>query len=146
LKSVPVAVIDTNIVVSGLITSNPESSLAAILDGMLNGRLQFVLSTALLDEYREVLQRPKLRKLHALQEHEIEKILEGISRNATWIEPTPSPLASPDPDDQHLWDLLTARPDAVLVTGDHLLFVNPPPGTIVQLPREFLENSLGTEP
>jgi uncharacterized protein len=113
---------------------------------LLSGRFQFVLSTALLDEYREVVQRPKLRKLHGLQDHEIERILEGISRNATWTEPTPSAFASPDPDDQHLWDLLTSRPDAVLVTGDRLLIENPPPGSIVQLPREFLESGLGTEP
>lgn len=32
-----------------------------------------------------------------------------------------SPFSTADPNDQHLWELLDAAPDAVLVTGDRPL-------------------------
>jgi uncharacterized protein len=47
-------VIDTNVVVVGLLTSHPDSPVARILDGMLAAAFAFVLSEALLAEYRVV--------------------------------------------------------------------------------------------
>jgi predicted nucleic acid-binding protein len=60
----PTAVIDTNIVVAGLLTAEAGSPTARILDGMRQGAFPFLLSTALLAEYREVLLREKTRKVH----------------------------------------------------------------------------------
>ena len=56
----PALVVDTNVVVSGLITSDATAPTARILDAMLRGELRFLLSEELLSEYRSVLLRPKI--------------------------------------------------------------------------------------
>ena len=113
----PLVVVDTNIVVAGLLTSNAESPVAAILDGMLSAAFPFALSQALLAEYRNVLGRPHLRQLHRLTVEEIDLVLTDIALHATLLAPPPGP-AAPDPGDQMLWDLLASRTDMRLITGD----------------------------
>lgn len=119
----PVFVIDTNVLVSGLLASNPESPLVRIVDGMLGAAFPFVLSEDLLAEYHTVLVRPRIRKLHGLSDHEIDTILMDIARHAIVLKPVAAihVPAAPDPGDQFLWNLLAARDDLVLVTGDKLL-------------------------
>lgn len=51
-------VLDTNIIVSALLRAG--SLPAAILDLALNGFVQLCVSEAVLAEYREVLERPRL--------------------------------------------------------------------------------------
>ena len=65
-------IIDTNVVVAGLLTGNATSPVARILDGMLAAAFPFVVSEALLAEYRAVLVRPALRKQHGLTVAEVE--------------------------------------------------------------------------
>jgi putative PIN family toxin of toxin-antitoxin system len=112
------AIIDTNVVVAGLLTARPESPVVRILDRMVAGAWPFVLSEALLAEYSAVLVRPKLRKAHGLSDQEIDAILIEITQHAIVLAPPPAREKAPDPDDQHLWDLLHAREDLLLVTGD----------------------------
>jgi putative PIN family toxin of toxin-antitoxin system len=119
----PAVIVDTNVVVAGLLTKQDTSPVARILDGMLGAAFPFVLSEALLAEYRAVLVRPVLRKLHGLTVAELEAILTDLAQHAIVLAPEstlPAPPA-PDPGDQLLWELLTARADLVLVTGDKLL-------------------------
>lgn len=116
-------IIDTNVVVAGLLTSHADSPVARILDGMLGATFPFVLSEALLSEYRAVLARPHLVKMHRLSADELDTILLELARHAIVLTPAKSdaiPLA-PDPGDQFLWDLLSSRDDLYLVTGDKLL-------------------------
>jgi putative PIN family toxin of toxin-antitoxin system len=116
----PVVIVDTNVVVAGLLTANDASPVARILDGMLVAAFPFVLSEALLAEYRTVLVRPSLRKLHGLTVAEVETILTDLAQHAIVLAPVAAQPA-PDPGDQLLWELLAARADLVLVTGDKLL-------------------------
>ena len=139
MKSPPVAVIDTNVVVSGVVSSRVDSSPVLLLDGMRLGRFPFLLSTALLEEYREILLRPKLRKLHRLDDEVIVELLARIAEHAEWLEPERTTASAPDPDDQHLWDLLAAHTGAVLVTGDKALLAEPLDGAEFYLPRAFVE-------
>ena len=116
-------IVDTNVVVAGLITRNDTSPVARVLDGMLGAAFPFVLSEALLAEYRAVLVRPVLRKLHGLTVAEVEAILTDLAQHAIVLRPVstpPAPLA-PDPGDQLLWELLATKADLALVTGDKLL-------------------------
>ncbi|WHZ19244.1 MAG: hypothetical protein OJF55_001393 [Rhodanobacteraceae bacterium] len=113
-------VVDTNVVVSGLITGHDDAPPARILDGMLSGRFPFVVSEALLAEYRDVLNRPKLRKRHGLAPDEIESLLVALAHNAIVLEPSAGP-AAPEPGDQFLWNLLVSHEGLCLVTGDALL-------------------------
>ena len=86
------------------------------------------MSKSLLAEYRAVLLRPKLCKLHGLSTEEIDTILTDIARHAIVLNPTKqveSAPPAPDPGDQFLWDLLATRLDLVLVTGDKRLLQDP---------------------
>ena len=137
--SPPVFVIDTNVVVAGLLTSSTHSPVASILDAMLSGTLIFLLSPALLTEFRSVLVRPRLIKLHDLTEAEIDRLLIELTANAIWCEPKPSSPA-PDRTDDHLWALPHAYPGSILITGDQLLLEHPPQQSAVISPRAWLDN------
>lgn len=119
-------IVDTNVLVAGLITAEPKSPTAMILDAMLTGDLLYLLSAELLREYRDVLLRPRLSRLHGLDESEIDQLLTDITANAIWREPPQdTDQAPPDPQDSHLWSLLASEPTAVLITGDRLLIQKP---------------------
>ena len=114
------AIIDTNVVVAGFPLEQESTPVARILIDMLEGSFPFVVSEALIAEYRDVLMRPRLRTLHGLAAAEIEAVLTGIAGHAIAIAPATGP-AAPDPGDQLLWDLLATRADLVLVTCDKRL-------------------------
>ncbi|RME70418.1 MAG: putative toxin-antitoxin system toxin component, PIN family [Planctomycetota bacterium] len=130
-------IIDTNVVVSGLLTADPRSPTARILDAMLQGGFPYLISQPLLEEYRAVLLRPRIRKRHGLSEREVDALLTEIVASAMMRAPDPSTSEIPDPGDAHLWALLASEPDARLVTGDRALVENPPPNADVILPAEF---------
>ncbi len=132
-------IIDTNVVVAGLLTSQPDSPVVRILDGMLAASFPFVVSEALLSEYRTVLLRPKLTKLHGLAEADIDTILTEIARHAIVlkVDATQPAAKAPDPGDQFLWDLLATRADLILVTGDKLLLQDPAMQQRVMPPQAF---------
>ena len=132
------AVIDTNVVVAGLLTVDASSPTARILDGMCRGAFPFLLSTDLLAEYREVLLRKKIRALHGLGEREVDVLLTALAANAIVREPV-ARTGAPDPKDDHLWSLVQSEARAVLVTGDRALAENPPPRISVLAPRQFVE-------
>jgi len=117
----PAAIVDTNVVVAGFPIAENPLPVAAILHGMLGGELTFVVSAALLDEYRDVLARPRLRKLHGLGDEALQALVARIEAIAEIVEPAATTASAPDPGDQMLWELLDARADAVLVTSDKLL-------------------------
>jgi putative PIN family toxin of toxin-antitoxin system len=133
----PVAVIDTNIIVSGLIGGEPGSPTAVILDAMLGGRFTYPLSLDLLAEYREVLLRPAIRRRHGLTEAEVEVILTELALNGTLHEPGPAAVDLPDAGDRHVWALLEDAA-AVLVTGDDPLRRRAPEPSRVLSPRQFV--------
>ena len=132
------AVVDTSVVVAGLLSANPDSPVSVILDRMLAGQIPFVLSVDLLDEYRRVLLRPKIRKRHGLTPEQIDCLLTAIVANAIIREPDRSG-AAPDPGDDHLWALLRACGNAILVTGDLRLIEEAPEFGSVVTARRFVE-------
>lgn len=131
-------VVDTNVVVSAVITADAASPPAVVLERMLNAEFNFVLSLDLLSEYRRVLLRPRIKKLHRLTESEIDILLEALATNGVIVDTTGRNEQAPEPGDNHLWRLLAARPGLNLITGDALLIENPPPKCRVLRPREFV--------
>ena len=132
-----VCIVDTNVVVSGLLGADSNSHPARILDAMLDGTLLYLMSGDLLNEYSSVLRRPSLVRLHGRTDDEIDRLLAGLVANAMWREPAVKSDA-PDPGDAHLWALLASYPQGQLVTGDRLLPENPPGGASVTSPRHFV--------
>lgn len=138
-------IVDTNVVVAGLLTGNAASPVARILDGMLAATFPFVVSEALLAEYRTVLVRPALRKLHGLTVAEVETLLTDIAQHAIVLVPmvavpvAPAAQPAPDPGGQRLWDLLAASADLLLVTGDKALLADRGMQPRVVTPLSFVE-------
>ncbi len=130
-------VADTNVVVAGLLTGSNTSPVARILDGMLRGTMPFVVSEALLAEYHTVLVRSGLRRQHGLTVTEVECVLTTLARHAIVLHPAKAAPA-PDRGDQMLWDLLAARPDLILVTGDKRLIADAGMRGRVVSPAAFL--------
>jgi len=135
----PAAVIDTNVVVSGLLTALSASPTVRILDAMLRGGFRFLLSIELLAEYRAVLLRPRIRLRHRLSEAEVDVLLADIATNGVVLE-VESPVAGEDlRGEAHLWRLLARDPSAVLVTGDKRLFNQPARKSRALTPRIFAD-------
>lgn len=133
-------IIDTNVVVAGLLSNQVDAPTSRILDGMLVAKFAFVVSTQLLAEYRDVLCRPKLRKLHGLSADELDTVLTELALHAIVLTIAPAPMA-PDPGDQHLWGLLAVRDDLVLITGDTRLLESNDWPQRVRSPRQWLDET-----
>jgi putative toxin-antitoxin system toxin component, PIN family len=131
------AIVDTNVVVAGLLSQEKSSPTAGILHGMMCGAFLYLLSPKLLGEYRSVCLRPKISARHGLSEEEIDVMLTEITVNAMWRDPV-NLSRVPDPGDNHLWNLLETESAAVLITGDTLLLDNPPSGRQVLSPNAFV--------
>ena len=135
-------VIDTNVIVSGLLGADGASPPARILDAMLDGDLVYLMSEELLTDYASVLRRPNLARLHRLDGEELDRLLADLVANAMWREPAIAANA-PDPGDNHLWALLECHPEARLVTGDRLLLEHPPNVGAAMSPRRCIESLAG---
>ena len=68
---------------------------------------------------------------------EVEAVLTTIARHAIVIRPVAAARPAPDPGDQLLWELLAARAELVLVTGDKLLLQDAGMRGRVVSPRDF---------
>ena len=133
-----ICVIDTNVVVSGLIVGDSSSPPARMLNAMIDGSLVYLMSPELLDEYAKVLARPALVQVHGRTPDELDRLLTELVANSIWREPD-AVTEAPDPGDKHLWALLAGEPRAQLVTGDRLLSANPPSGVTVVSPRGLVD-------
>lgn len=133
-------IVDTNVIVAGLLTGSDTAPVARVLDGMLRAAWPFVVSEALLPEYHAVLARPGLRRQHGMTLAEIEAVLTSIAQHAIVLQPAKAPPA-PDPGDPLLWNLLAARSDLLLVTGDKRLIQDPGMAGRVVTPAEFLAST-----
>ena len=133
-----ICVVDTNVVVSGLIAAGSSSPPARILNAMLDGNLMYLMSHQLLDEYAAVLGRPAIVRTHGLDPDRVDRLLTELVANSIWREPNPI-AGAPDPGDDHLWALLASEPTAQLVTGDRLLLENPPRGVSAVSPRALVD-------
>jgi putative PIN family toxin of toxin-antitoxin system len=141
-------IVDTNVVVAGLLSADSASPVARVLDEMLAASFRYAVSQALLGEYRTVLLRPALRKLHGLSVDEVEQVLVDLAQRAVVLQavepraPARSQAAwprAPDPGDQFLWNLLASRRDLVLITGDKRLLADPGMNGRVTSARAFVD-------
>jgi putative PIN family toxin of toxin-antitoxin system len=136
-------IVDTNVLVAGLLTSDPDSPTAKVLNAMLDGSLFFMLSPELLHEYRSVLLRPRISIRHSLTEPEIDLLLTEITANALWREQDPHSNEYdrvPDPTDAHLWALMDTEPKSILITEDPLLIDTPEKRGLVISPATWSED------
>lgn len=138
------AIVDTNVLVSGLLSPNPVAPTRQIVRGMLTAQFPFVVSVELMQEYWDVLGRPAITRRHRLSRGELGDLLFRLAQDAIIVEPV-AIEGSPDPGDTHVWSLLEARQDAVLVSGDGALQRRATRGRVIS-PRGFAEDLTARRP
>ena len=118
-------VVDTNVVVSGVLRYGQGSAPAEVLDHMLGGRLPFLLSADLLAEYRLVLLRPAPTARHGLGAGAVDALMAELAVAGYLRQPVGGAgRAEDDPapafpaGDGHIVRLLACEPRSALVSGD----------------------------
>jgi len=104
-------VIDTNVVVSGLLS--PNGPPAQVLDAVLDGRVKLVYDARILAEYRDVLARPRLKVRPAMAREFLNAL-----QTQLLIAPVRASRRGPDPDDIKFIEAALATVDRTIVTGD----------------------------
>ena len=127
------AVLDTNVLVSALIYR--ESMPGMVVSHALVADIIPLLSKHILEEYNDVLRRPKFK----FREESVEVLIEGILLRGIHVEEVSLEECVPDPKDAVFYEVVMEalkKGDSYLVTGNLKHFPKKP---FVVTPREMLE-------
>lgn len=125
------AVLDTNVLVSALLSKSAESTISRLIQAVIDGKIKTMYSSEIIEEYREVLSREKFHFPKVLQNALIDYILKnGIDSERVHYDEM-----LPDEDDRIFYEVTLSRDDAFLVTGNLKHF---PVSPIVVTPAEML--------
>lgn len=127
------AVIDTNVLVSAMLKrlSPPDR----IIQEVFHGTVTPLLSKEILDEYWNVLQRPKFK----FPPKAVNTIVTNIMKRAVFVDAEPIDDILPDPKDVVFYEVVMEgkkSEDAYLVTGNKKHF---PEKTFIVDPRQMVE-------
>ena len=128
------AVIDTNIIVSGLLSSHYDSATVQVIGRLFSGQFIPVFSEEILREYNEVLRR---KKFH-FTETVVARMLNTIELYGELIVPAPTGEILPDMKDLPFYEAtMSKREDnAYLITGNMKHF---PSKQFIVTAHDFLE-------
>lgn len=109
-------IIDTNVLVSSLLSKSETSATVQIVEKMITGEIIPVYSREIFEEYREVLSRKKFK----FSKETIDYLLLAIDKYGILVEPTPSETILPDMKDLPFYEVVMEKRDdnAYLVTGN----------------------------
>ena len=124
------AVIDTNVLVSALITHNSLSATAKVVRLLLDGEFTPLYESSIIEEYQEVLHRDKF----GFSDERIKTVLEVV-RTGLCLGRTPSNEIFPDQDDAVFYEVALSKEGTFLVTGNFRHF---PKSPIVVTPAEMI--------
>jgi putative PIN family toxin of toxin-antitoxin system len=133
-------VADANVFVSAALARSPQAPCVRIISAALDGRIELVMSPALLREIADVLSRPRIRK--RLSAEDAQFFLADIAAQIVMLaDPPAPPSVCRDADDDYLVALATVCGADALVTGDDdLLAVEPDQvGVEVLTPRQLID-------
>lgn len=118
------AVIDTNVIVSSLLTKQIDSPTVKIMQSIFSGNIKPIVSKEILEEYSEVLSRAKFN----FSANTVNGTIKAFSENALHISPRASGMKLIDNDDVPFYDAAIAsqKYGAFLVTGNTRHFPNIP--------------------
>lgn len=110
------AIIDTNVIVSALISKNPQSPPVQVLRETLCGNIIPLYHSDIINEYFEVLSRPKFH----LNADTIKTVINSIISNGMEVTPSPTGEIFIDPDDLIFYEVAMEKRDdgSYLVTGN----------------------------
>ena len=126
------AVVDTNVIVSGMITSNSASPTAHILDCLGEKRITPLYCEEILQEYESVLAREKFN----LPKEKVKKFLKMMKSDGIDSNRMPSNEVFTDPKDVVFYEVALSKKDSFLVTGNIKHF---PKVDMVVTPAEMME-------
>ena len=127
------AALDTNVVVSGLLT--PQGVCGRILRLVFAGETAICVDQRICHEYETVLPRPLFR----IREQDVVDVLRVIRMRAEVVVPPPISVALPDETDLPFLEVASAA-GAILVTGNARHFPKRACGAVTVLrPAEFLD-------
>lgn len=108
------AVIDTNVLVSAMITKNPEAATAKVVRLLLDKEFIPMYDADIIAEYEDVLHRSKFPILPEVADALISYIIEhGVETSrVNFDEPMP------DEDDRVFYEVTLSKEDSFLVTGN----------------------------
>ena len=110
------AVVDTNVLVSALLSKKNDTATVQVLHAMLDGRFIPLYYEDILTEYKEVLHRPKFH----LSENAIRTVISAVKRYGIEVFPQPTGEILIDMDDLIFYEVAMEKRDegAYLVTGN----------------------------
>ena len=127
-------VLDTNVLVSGLLT--PFGSSGEIVRMVSAGIFILQYDARILLEYQEVLYRPKFQ----FNKEQIDTLLDYVKKNGQVIPACPLQQRLPDPDDEFFLEIAIAGRAACLITGNKSHFPRQSrPGIKILSPSEFID-------
>lgn len=109
------AVIDTNVIVSALISKSLESNPLKVFRAIFQNRIVPLYNDEILDEYRTVLSRSKFR----LDKSMIETVLKAVAVDGLSMDRTPADdVDFPDLKDIVFYEVALSKEDSYLITGN----------------------------
>jgi putative PIN family toxin of toxin-antitoxin system len=130
--SVPRAVLDTNILVSGIL----GGAGLPVLKQWRKGNLILVMSHEIYAEYRAVLRRPRF----GLPGRLVDELLDFIREQADWVEPEIQVSIVRDPsDDKFIEAAICGHANAIISADRDLLDLGEVEGIPIVPPWEFAE-------
>ena len=132
------AVVDTNILISGVI--KPERATGEILRRLRDGEFVLLYTEPLLAELAEVINRPRIRQKYGLGSEDIETVLALILLRGEPIDPTRRVEICRDPKDNMILEAAVAGQADMITSGDFdLLSLREFAGMPIISPAEFLQ-------
>lgn len=134
----PKAVLDTNVLVSGVIALGYSAS---ILDAARREEIQLVTSAHLLEEFSDVISRRHIARKYPKAAEEAEALLDFLRAFAVLASGIPEPeTISPDRDDDFVLACALEEKADCIVSGDpHLLNLKIYKGISILTPKQFIE-------
>ena len=126
------AVIDTNVIVSALLSRNPDAATVKVFKAVSDGIICPLFNQEIIEEYMDVLCRDKFK----LPTRHIESVVKKIQQFGIISERIHSSEEFPDLDDIVFYEVALSKEDAFLVTGNTKHF---PKSPIVVTPAEMME-------
>lgn len=132
----PTIVLDTNIVISGLLWQGPSHRL---IKAAIRGEVLLFASPTLLAELQDVLSRPKFASRLQAANVTADMLMADYQNLITLVEPATIPRTAADPDDDAvLACALAAHAQAIVSGDDHLLSLQSFRGVAVYTAVDFL--------
>ena len=126
-------ILDTNIIVSALMTPTGQEALVLLL--ALQGQLDLCISPAVLAEYESVLPRAKFK----LDPREIEATLANIRKSGRLVHPTVTLSEARHEPDNRFYECAAAANADYIVTGNTKDFPKPYKTTQIVNARQLLD-------